>query len=103
MAGAAVEYRTYDEVKERLDEIVNAVGSDDLPIKDALSLYEEAVLLGLAASDLIERDMKERRAAGAAEANGAAGALGGVEGAADVVPAAVDGRVFEAADGGVGA
>ena len=62
------EYTTYAEVKERLDEIVDAVNDDDLSIEDALALYEEAVGLGLAASDLIERDIDERRLAEEADA-----------------------------------
>lgn len=57
-----VEYATYADVKRRLDEIVEAVSDDDLPMDEALSLYEEASKLGLVASDLIERDMEERRA-----------------------------------------
>ena len=67
------EYTTYAEVKERLDEIVDAVNDDDLSIEDALALYEEAVGLGLAASDLIERDIDERRLAEEAEAEAEAG------------------------------
>lgn len=53
---------SYLEVKERLDQIVDAVSVDDLPLDDTLALYEEAVKLGLRASDLIEQDMEARRA-----------------------------------------
>lgn len=41
-------------VKARLDEIVQAVSDDSLPLDDALALYEEAVTLGLRVSDLLE-------------------------------------------------
>lgn len=34
---------SFEEVKRRLDEIVDAVADDDLPLDDALKLYEEAV------------------------------------------------------------
>lgn len=39
---------SFEEVKKRLDEIVDAVADDDLPLDDALKLYEEAVQLGCA-------------------------------------------------------
>ena len=48
---------TFAEVKTRLDEIVEAVSDDNLSLDDALSLYEEAVALGLRASDLLEKDV----------------------------------------------
>ena len=48
---------TFAEVKTRLDEIVEAVSDDSLSLDDALSLYEEAVSLGLRASDLLEADI----------------------------------------------
>lgn len=54
-------YESFDAVKARLDEIVDAVGLDDMPLDDALALYEEAVALGLRASDLLETDIEERR------------------------------------------
>lgn len=41
-------------VKARLDEIVEAVSDSELPLDDALELYEEAVTLGLRVSDLLE-------------------------------------------------
>ena len=45
---------TYDQVKGRLDEIVQAVSDEGLSLDDALDLYEEAVKLGMRASQLIE-------------------------------------------------
>lgn len=44
----------FESVKARLDEIVKAVSDDELPLDDALELYEEAVSLGLRVSDLLE-------------------------------------------------
>ena len=57
-------YGTYAEIKARLDEIVEVANDDSLPIDDALELYEEAVKLGLAASNLIEQDIEARDAVG---------------------------------------
>ena len=61
-------YDTFEGVKARLDEIVAAVSDDDLPLDEALALYEEAVGLGLRASDLIEEGIEARDAAAADEA-----------------------------------
>lgn len=79
-------YETFDQVKNRLDEIVEAVGSDDLPLDDALSLYEEAVGLGLRASELLEADIEERDAA-EAEASLTAEGVEGIEGTNAPAPA----------------
>ena len=54
MANKASEYTDFASVKSRLDEIVKAVSDDDLPLDEALDLYEEAVALGMRASDLLE-------------------------------------------------
>ena len=61
-------YDTFEGVKARLDEIVAAVSDDDLPLDEALALYEEAVGLGLRASDLIEEGIEARDAVAADEA-----------------------------------
>lgn len=50
-------YDSFESVKERLDEIVEAVGDEELSLDDALALYEEAVGLGLRASDLLEENI----------------------------------------------
>lgn len=44
----------FDLVKKRLAEIAEAVEDEALSLDDALDLYEEAVALGLQASDLLE-------------------------------------------------
>lgn len=66
-------YESFEDLKVRLDEIVEAVSDDDLPLDEALELYEEAVALGLRASDLLEEGIEARRAA-EAEAESAAAA-----------------------------
>lgn len=55
---ASESYDTFEAVKSRLDEIVAAVSNDELPLEDALVLYEEAVGLGLRASDLLEENIE---------------------------------------------
>lgn len=52
-------YGSFEELKSRLDQIVEAVNDKDLPLDQALSLYEEAVGLGLRASDLLEQGIDE--------------------------------------------
>lgn len=54
--------RSFEEVKARLDEIVEAVSDEELPLDDALKLYEEAVQLGLAASSLLEENIDRSNA-----------------------------------------
>lgn len=44
-------------VNDRLKQIVEAVSDDTLDLDQALSLYEEAVDLGMRASELIEEDI----------------------------------------------
>ena len=56
-----------ESIKERLDQIVTLVSDDELPLEEALNYYEEAVKLGMAASDLVESSM-ERPSADPSEA-----------------------------------
>ena len=65
MAGES--YASFDQVKARLDEIVDAVCSSEMPLDEALSLYEEAVGLGLRASELLEENIEARDAEDGAE------------------------------------
>ena len=58
---------TFAGVKSRLDEIVEAVSDDNMPLDDALKLYEEAVTLGLRASTLLEADIAAQDAEEAEE------------------------------------
>lgn len=56
------EHAQYEEVNDRLKEIVEAVSDETLPLDDALDLFEEAVKLGMEASTMMEQDMAERDA-----------------------------------------
>ena len=51
---------TYREVNDRLKEIADRVADESLPLDDALDLFEEAVGLGMKASDLLEQDIAQR-------------------------------------------
>jgi exodeoxyribonuclease VII small subunit len=51
------ELLTYQEVKARLDEIVEAVQDEGLPLSSAIDLYEEAVSLGMRLSGMLEQDI----------------------------------------------
>lgn len=83
---------SFDEVRARLDEIVEEVGAEGITLDEALSLYEEAVKLGLAACDLSEQDalsaadMLDEQAAAAGE--DAADAQAASDDAAPSAPAA---------------
>ena len=46
--------QSFEDLKLRLDRIVAAVSDEKLPLEEALSLYEEAVGIGLAASRIVE-------------------------------------------------
>ena len=46
--------QTFSEIRSRLDEIAAQVKSDDLPLDAALDLYDEAVKLGMKATELLE-------------------------------------------------
>ena len=50
---------SYDQVRDRLDEIVEAVSAPGISLDEALALYEEAVKLGLSACDLSEEGAEE--------------------------------------------
>lgn len=62
-------YDTFEELNTRLKEIVEAVGDESLPLDDALALYEEAVTLGLRASDLLEENIQAHEAQEARDAD----------------------------------
>ena len=81
---ASKDYDTFEALQSRLDEIVEAVGDESLPLDDALALYEEAVNLGLRGSDLLEENIE------AFDAQQAAVQLAAASG--DVEPDAAGGR-----------
>ena len=81
-------------VKARLEEIARAVDDEDLPLDDALDLYEEAVKLGLKASSLLEVGIvveeeppADEASEGSAEGSAAEGSAGG-----DLAESPVDDR-----------
>ena len=57
-------YDSFEAVKSRLDEIVDAVSSDELELDAALALYEEAVGLGLRARTSKRSRASRKRASG---------------------------------------
>lgn len=66
----AESYDSFPEIKERLDQIVAQVSNDDLPLDQALSLYEEAVKLGARVSVLIESAQGEEQEEASVEEQG---------------------------------
>lgn len=61
------DYQSFEEVKGRLDDIVEAVSSENISLDDAITLYEEAVNLGLLACNLSEIDFSEEEISEAEE------------------------------------
>lgn len=53
---------TFESVKARLDEIVDAVNDESISLDAALDLYEEAVKLGMQASTLLEEGIARQEA-----------------------------------------
>lgn len=51
------EDQSFESVKERLDEIVEAVNDEDMSLEAVLDLYEEAVSLGMQASSILEENI----------------------------------------------
>ena len=62
----------FKSVKSRIAEIAEAVEDESLSLDDALDLYEEAVALGLKASDLLEVGITPEEEAEEAVQDGAA-------------------------------
>lgn len=56
------EATSFGELKARLDEIVELVSDDSLPLEEALKHYEEAVGLGLEASNILEQGINANTA-----------------------------------------
>ncbi len=78
--------RTFEDVHERLSQIVDEVSAEGISLDDALKLYEEAVKLGLSACDLSEQDIEAHlaadgeQAADAADSPASAGAPSALDG-----------------------
>lgn len=45
---------TFADIRDRLEEIATQVKGDDVPLDAALDLYDEAVKLGMKATELLE-------------------------------------------------
>lgn len=99
---ASDSYDTFEDVKSRLDEIVDAVSDDNLPLDDALALYEEAVALGLRASDLLEVDIDAQRAEEETDAAEDAAGMDADSAAEGTAPMDVDGAAGNAAAANTG-
>ena len=61
--------QSFEDMKLRLDQIVAAVSDEDLPLEEALGLYEEAVGIGLAASRIMEEGIAAQDDAAQASSN----------------------------------
>ncbi|WP_165055801.1 MULTISPECIES: exodeoxyribonuclease VII small subunit [unclassified Adlercreutzia] len=101
----AAQLGTFEEVKGRLEQIVDEVSAEGVTLDEALALYEEAVKLGLAACDLSEQGALEaaaaeeaRAAQGAGVEAGAAGADSGEPAGAAEAVASAEGEAAPAAD-----
>ena len=57
----------FEAIKTRLEEIVEAVSDESIPLDDALDLYEEAVELGMRVSNVLEDGIEVDEAALAGE------------------------------------
>lgn len=57
-ANSANTYSSFETLNERLEQIVNEVADETLPLDDVLALYEEAVNLGLRGCDLLEEGIQ---------------------------------------------
>lgn len=64
--------QTFEDIKARLDEIVAAVSDEELPLDESLSLYEEAVGIGLTASRIVEEGIAAKEVPESAEAQASA-------------------------------
>lgn len=51
------EMKDYESISERLNEIEHKISSEDVDMEESLKLYEEAVNLGMKASETIENNV----------------------------------------------
>lgn len=85
----------YQEVRDRLRQIAEAVEDPELSLDAALDLYEEAVTLGLKASDLLEVDITAQELQAVAAEEGAPAA--GDAASADAAPESQEDAAADAA------
>ena len=50
----SLDREAFTQIRDRLDEIATQVRGDDMPLDSALDLYDEAVKLGMKATELLE-------------------------------------------------
>ncbi len=50
----SLDREAFTQIRDRLDEIATQVRDDDMPLDAALDLYDEAVKLGMKATELLE-------------------------------------------------
>ena len=50
----SLDREAFTQIRDRLDEIATQVRGDDMPLDTALDLYDEAVKLGMKATELLE-------------------------------------------------
>lgn len=55
------EQKSFEDVKTRLDEIVEVVSDEDITLDQALDLYEEAIKLGMQVSARLEEDISDEQ------------------------------------------
>lgn len=79
-SNSANTYSSFDALNQRLDQIVQEVADESLPLDDVLTLYEEAVNLGLRGCDLLEEGIQSYEEQEVAQGDGQDG-QGGQEGA----------------------
>ena len=64
MAFENLDRESFSQIRDRLDEIATQVRGDDLPLDAALDLYDEAVKLGMKATELLESIDEDEAAEG---------------------------------------
>ncbi|MGI6231145.1 MAG: exodeoxyribonuclease VII small subunit [Tractidigestivibacter sp.] len=73
-------YQTFDQISDRLDDIVDAVRAKDVSLERSLDLFDEAIALGSKAVELVDATdftpEEEARLANPSGANGASATSG---------------------------
>ena len=97
---AAPQNSSFDELRERLEQIVDEVNAEGITLDESLALYEEAVKLGLSACDMSEQDALEAYGAEQAESRAAveAGEQAESRAAADAADSRASGEPAEVAE-----
>lgn len=59
MTTTAPKAQDFGDVKQRLEQIAAAVADENMPLDEALDLFEEAVSLGMQVTDLLEVGLED--------------------------------------------